>query len=157
MIIIRTISAKNPKNGDDGMNWLMFELLWRDFFRYWFSVEIKLTRLLFFCLLSRILNMLQPFSDFSDLSLQNIVRQKNSSMLPQLLLAQVLSLKQELLFIVKAYKNFWLLNQQRALFEQKAVIVALWEHPFLAACLYSFLLKIYACFLMGMSLVVHLS
>ncbi|XP_057535925.1 blue-light photoreceptor PHR2-like [Amaranthus tricolor] len=30
----RTISAKNPKNGDDGMNWLMFELLWRDFFRF---------------------------------------------------------------------------------------------------------------------------
>ncbi|CAO2824395.1 unnamed protein product [Amaranthus hypochondriacus] len=30
----RTISAKNRKDGDDGMNWLMFELLWRDFFRF---------------------------------------------------------------------------------------------------------------------------
>lgn len=30
----RTISASNRKDGDDGMNWLMFELLWRDFFRF---------------------------------------------------------------------------------------------------------------------------
>lgn len=34
LLIIRTISASNRKDGDDGMNWLMFELLWRDFFRY---------------------------------------------------------------------------------------------------------------------------
>lgn len=34
----RTISASTKKNGDggadNGMNWLMFELLWRDFFRF---------------------------------------------------------------------------------------------------------------------------
>ncbi|ONK62920.1 uncharacterized protein A4U43_C07F9490 [Asparagus officinalis] len=30
----RTISASTKKQGDDGMNWLMFELLWRDFFRF---------------------------------------------------------------------------------------------------------------------------
>lgn len=30
----RTISASNRKDGDDGMNWLLFELLWRDFFRF---------------------------------------------------------------------------------------------------------------------------
>ncbi|GMH02606.1 hypothetical protein Nepgr_004445 [Nepenthes gracilis] len=31
----RTISAaSNVKDGDSGMNWLMFELLWRDFFRF---------------------------------------------------------------------------------------------------------------------------
>ncbi|XP_015891987.1 blue-light photoreceptor PHR2 [Ziziphus jujuba] len=31
----RSISASaNPKDGGSGMNWLMFELLWRDFFRF---------------------------------------------------------------------------------------------------------------------------
>ncbi|KAH9610042.1 hypothetical protein KSS87_006869 [Heliosperma pusillum] len=30
----RMISASNRKDNDDGMNWLMFELLWRDFFRF---------------------------------------------------------------------------------------------------------------------------
>lgn len=31
----RTISAQNKKDGGDaGMNWLMYELLWRDFFRF---------------------------------------------------------------------------------------------------------------------------
>ena len=37
-MIYRMITASTPKDGgsgqsDTGMNWLMFELMWRDFFR----------------------------------------------------------------------------------------------------------------------------